>query len=95
MTSSKMRSAPLSLVNCLSRLRKAKSGSITPMFPGTGSTITAAISAPNRSKAVSILSVLLKGSVRVCLARSDGTPGLPGIPKVATPEPADTRRLSA
>ena len=49
---------------------------------------------PNFLKALSTCSKSLKGSEMVCLARSWGTPGLPGIPRVAIPDPADTRRLS-
>ena len=65
------------------------------MFPGIGSTRTAAtcprfFSSSRRTEARS-----LKAAVRVSFARSFGTPGESGCPKVSAPEPALTSIESA
>jgi hypothetical protein len=64
------------------------------MLPTTGSTMTAAMSAPCSAKTCSSAAVSLKGAVMVFAATEAVTPGLSGRPRVATPEPALTSRLS-
>ena len=64
------------------------------MFAATGSTTNAAISPGNLSNAASSAAASLYGTTVVSAASSSGTPGLPAIPSVATPEPAATRKLS-
>ena len=66
------------------------------MFPATGSIITPAISLPNLAKHSFSASILLYGKVKVCFAKSTGTPldvGSPS-PKVSKPEPALTNNES-
>ena len=58
------------------------------MFAAIGSTITAAIASPCSAKIALAAPRSLKGAVSVSLAEPSVTPGEPGIPKVATPEPA-------
>ena len=65
------------------------------MFPATGSTMMAARSAPCASTAFSTTPRSLKGAVRVSATVPSGTPGEPGMPSVATPEPAATSSASA
>ena len=65
------------------------------MLPATGSTMTAAISRPRASNIARTAAMSLKAVVTVRRARLSGTPALSGIPKVAPPDPAFTRRLSA
>ncbi len=65
------------------------------MLPATGSTITAAISAPRASNTARTASRSLNGSATVSAASAGGTPRLSGTPNVAPPEPAFTSRLSA
>ena len=70
-------------------------GATSPMLPTTGSTITPATCAPWVSMTRAKASTSLKGSDRVAAAVASGTPGLPGMPSVATPEPAATSSVSA
>ena len=65
------------------------------MFPHTGSTMTAAISGPTFANALSRAAVSLKGRTRVSATVPSGTPFEPGMPRVATPEPAATSSPSA
>ena len=75
-------------------LRKFSSGSINPIFPAIGSTITAAISSPNFVKAFLSSEALLYSSVIVNLESSSGIPGESGTPSVAAPDPAFTNKES-
>ena len=59
-----------------------------------GSKITPAIAPRCAANAVSTTSRSLKGRARVKWAISSGTPADPGMPKVATPDPAFTSRPS-
>jgi hypothetical protein len=70
-------------------------GGTTPMFPGIGSTITAAICPRFLSKSCRTEAASLKVAVRVCFAVSAGTPGESGCPNVSAPEPALTSIGSA
>ena len=63
---------------------------MSPALAGTGSTMTAAISAPSAAKSFSSASVSLKGSVMVSAASASGTPALSGCPWVSAPLPART-----
>ncbi len=65
------------------------------MLAATGSTTKAAISPGNFRNASSSAEASLYGTTVVRAAISSGTPGLPAIPRVATPEPAETRKPSA
>ncbi len=65
------------------------------MFPGIGSTITAAIPPRFRSMRRLTEAASLNVAVRVCFAVSRGTPGESGCPKVSAPEPALTSIGSA
>ena len=58
------------------------------MFAATGSTTTTAISRPRSPKIARTASSSLNGAVIVSLADPSVTPGEPGMPNVATPEPA-------
>ena len=95
MTSSKMSTASWARVSSRRPSRKPARGGTTPMLPATGSTMTAAISRPRSRKSVRTASRSLNGAVSVSCASGPGTPALSGIEKVAPPEPALTRRLSA
>ena len=53
------------------------------MLPATGSTMIAATVSPTRARGASRASRSLKGTVRVCLATSAGTPAESGTPRVA------------
>jgi hypothetical protein len=65
------------------------------MFPATGSTITHAISGPQRSNAADTAATALNGACTVSSLNAGGTPGEPGMPSVATPLPAPTSNASA
>jgi hypothetical protein len=65
------------------------------MLAASGSTMNAAISRGKRRNASSSADASLYGTTVVSAAISSGTPGLPAIPSVATPDPAETRKLSA
>ncbi len=94
MTSSKMSSAPSCRVISRRCSRKPGSGAMTPAFATTGSTTTAAI-CPACSANASVTAVAsLNGSTIVSAATGAGTPALPGIASVATPDPASTRSPS-
>jgi hypothetical protein len=95
MTSSKIRSTPCCRVISRKASSQPLAGGTTPMFPATGSTISAAMSFPRRARSASSAPVSLNGIVWVSAASSGGTPGDPGIPRVSTPDPALTSRESA
>ena len=65
------------------------------MFAATGSTAMTAICPGYFRNSASTESRSLYFAVSVAFARSAGTPGEPGMPSVATPEPAATRNESA
>ena len=88
MTSSNTSRAPWSEQRVRSASRNPASGGTTPMFAATGSTITAAISPPRAPNASRTASTSLNGAESVSRAAPSVTPGEPGMPKVATPEPA-------
>ena len=69
-------------------------GSMKPIFPAIGSTITAAISLPCLLKALSKAVISLYGMLTVSFESSSGMPGESGIPSVANPDPALTRSES-
>ena len=64
------------------------------MLPAIGSTMMQAMSSPYSSMTRVMASESLKGTVIVSFATPSVTPGLEGTPKVASPEPASTSRLS-
>ena len=64
------------------------------MLPATGSTMMQAMSLPYSVMTRVMASASLNGTVIVSLATPSVTPGLDGTPKVASPEPASTSRLS-
>ena len=88
MISSKIRMIPRFSVSSRMVSRKPATGGIMPMLPATGSTITQAMSSPRSDKVLRTASISLYGRLIVSFARSAGTPGLSGIPKVAAPDPA-------
>jgi hypothetical protein len=65
------------------------------MFPGTGSTRTAAISSPRLWKRSSTAARSLNATTSVSPTAAAVTPGESGRPRVATPEPAAASRWSA
>ncbi len=65
------------------------------MLPATGSIITQAMPSDSSQRVFSRVSGSLYGMEIVFLTISSGTPGLPGIPRVMTPDPALTRKESA
>ena len=65
------------------------------MFPATGSTMIAASPSPYWATAAAIESTSLYGHTIVFAVVAVGTPGLAGIPSVATPEPALASSASA
>ena len=97
MTSSKIRRARYWSHKARSRGRYAGRGSTSPMFPGIGSTITAAIWSrfASASNAASMASRSLNGTTRVSATHPGVTPADPGIPSVRAPEPAAASRVSA
>ena len=95
MTSSKISTAPWRVQRSRNASRKPGAGGTTPMFPATGSTMTAAISRPRASKIARTPAMSLNDAVTVKRARLSGTPALSGMPNVAPPDPAFTSRLSA
>jgi hypothetical protein len=64
------------------------------LLQGIGSRIIAAIFLPFLATNSFTASISLKGSTRVSFALPSVTPAESGIPKVARPEPAATRRKS-
>ena len=64
------------------------------MFPATGSTRMAARPSPYRSQAAATPSTSLKPQTIVSPVTPVGTPGVDGIPRVITPEPALARSAS-
>ena len=70
--------------------RKPAAGGITPALATTGSTMTAAIRPGWAANAASTAAGSLKGTTIVAAAVCAGTPALPGMASVATPEPAST-----
>ena len=74
---------------------KYPSAGITkPIFPTTGSTITAATAPGLASNRLRNEFKSLKTAVSVSRAVDSVTPGLSGVPKVATPEPAAIKKES-
>ncbi len=94
-TSSNTRSAPCLFVSARSSSRNPGAGGTTPMFPGIGSTKTAATCPLFLSSSRFTEAMSLNFAVSVCLAVSLGTPGESGRPKVSAPDPADTSIASA
>ncbi len=94
MTSSNTRRAPSARVVSRKCSRNPGAGAMTPLFAATGSTITAAIRPACSAKANVTDAGSLYGSTIVAAATASSTPALPGIARVATPEPASTRRPS-
>ncbi len=75
--------------------RNPETGGTHPMFPAIGSTITAAILSGFSSNNFITESMLLYSALSVFSAVDFSTPGLSGNPKVAAPDPAFIRKLSA
>ena len=94
-TSSKIETAPLLAHPSRIASRNPGSGGTSPMFPTTGSTMTAAIVSPRAAKRARSAGMSLYGSVTVFAAVLAGTPAESGMPSVMAPEPAFTRRKSA
>ena len=65
------------------------------MFPATGSTTMHASPSPHCATAAATASMSLYGQTIVSAAAPDGTPGEPGMPSVAIPEPALASSASA
>ena len=65
------------------------------MFPATGSTTIAARPSPQRSTAVAVASTSLYGTTIVSSAAPLVTPGVAGIPSVASPDPESASSASA
>ena len=65
------------------------------MLPATGSTSTHASPSPWRWKASATAPASLYGQTIVSAAVAAGTPGVDGMPSVATPEPAAASNASA
>ena len=95
MTSSKIRTAPCCVQSSRRRCRKRGRGKMRPMFPGYGSTITAAIEPGASRKACSMASGSLKGSTTVSAAVPSVTPAELGTPAVSAPDPAAIKNESA
>ncbi|MNV62630.1 hypothetical protein D3C71_1551860 [compost metagenome] len=95
MTSSIISNAPYLSHSARRPGRNSGSGGTQFMLPATGSTMMQAISEGYCSNAACTESRSLKVQVRVCLAKSAGTPGELGWPRVSAPEPALTSRQSA
>ena len=60
------------------------------MLPAIGSTMRQATSPARDSNTLRTAAGSLNGTTSVNDARASGMPGLPGIPRVITPEPACT-----
>ncbi|MNY58338.1 hypothetical protein D3C86_1946620 [compost metagenome] len=89
-----MTTAPCFLVRLHSPSRKPGSGMTMPKLPTIGSTITAAVSVPQRSRAADNAGRALNGTVITSWAMVGGTPALSGVPRVEGPEPAATSTRS-
>ena len=94
MTSSNIKTEPLPEVVSLNNFKKSSWPGTKPILPAIGSTITAAKSSFISLNISKNCSLLLYSQLNVYLARSAGTPGESGRPKVATPEPALIKRES-
>ena len=94
MTSSKISTDLDSLVLDLISFKKFLWDLMKPIFPAIGSIITPARSSFTFSYNFINASSLLNSQLSVCFARSFGTPGESGKPKVVTPEPALIKRES-
>ena len=90
-----MRTVPFRRVISRSAWRYPGAGATVPMFPHTGSTMTAARSFPWAATTASTAATSLNGTTSVSATVPAGTPGEPGMPRVATPEPAETSSESA
>ena len=86
-TSSQISSAPYFDVTARNPFRKPSDGGTRPMFPATGSTITAAISSPRFAKARSTAARSLYGATSVSATAPRVTPADDDAPIVSTPEP--------
>ena len=87
-----MSSAPCFSHSAFKPSSQPGSGATRPMFPATGSTITAAISAPRASKSAVAAYRSFMWIEAVVAAIVGGTPALAGSPKGARPLPAFTSR---
>ena len=94
MTSSNIKTQSLAEVASLNNFKKSSCPGTKPIFPAIGSTITAAKSSFISLNISKNCSLLLYSQLNVYFAKSAGTPGESGKPKVATPEPALIRRES-
>ena len=93
-TSSKINSTPCSSQSLRIPSRKPLTGGIQPMFPATGSIITAASSPAFALKSSSTLFKSLYRASKVSFAVPWVTPGLFGLPKVTAPLPASIKKES-
>ena len=91
-TSSKMSNAPASLATSRRKERNPGSGLTSPMLAGKGSQISAATGRARSAAATASRS--FHGTTIVSAACAAVTPGLAGIPWVASPEPASARSPS-
>mmetsp|Transcript_2181 Transcript_2181/g.7631 ORF Transcript_2181/g.7631 Transcript_2181/m.7631 type:complete len:244 (+) Transcript_2181:254-985(+) len=94
-TSSKHSTMPSSVHSSRSATRNSLVGGMKPELPTTGSRITPAISPLCCATISFTLSMSLYVAHSVVPVAAAGTPGLSGSPRVATPEPACTRKGSA
>mmetsp|Transcript_33614 Transcript_33614/g.85112 ORF Transcript_33614/g.85112 Transcript_33614/m.85112 type:complete len:284 (+) Transcript_33614:745-1596(+) len=95
MTSSKHSTAPSALVISRRPCRNSLVGGMKPPLPTTGSRMTPAISPLLAANSALTSSRSPYVAVSVAAAVEAGTPGESGRPRVATPEPAFTRKESA
>ena len=93
-TSSRISSAPCSVVIRRNSALKPSSGGTTPMLAAAASVITQAMSPPRTRKTSSTAATSLYGSTTVSPACAPVTPGVSGSASVATPEPADASSAS-
>jgi hypothetical protein len=75
------------IMECIAPLDPS-TGRMQFILPATGSTIIQAISLPFSANTCLTCAKLLYSSVKVCLAKSAGTPAELGSPSVNAPEPA-------
>ncbi len=88
-----MSSVPLVPGDLAQRLEEAGPAARCPCCPHTGSTMIAASSSPCSATARSTRGEVVEGRRRGCRRRCPRAPrGEPGMPSVATPEPAATRK---
>ena len=87
--------APSALVSSRNPSKNSCVGRMKPELPTTGSRITPAISPLLAAKIAFAASKSLYSHTSVGAVDPAGTPGESGRPRVATPEPAWTRKASA